>query len=227
MKLTFNLLRTACVAGVLVLAVGAFARTAAGYEFSTHAAMTREAFARWTGDPGNLDVLDRLGLTPKKDSLGSVYFSMSSVPQERLASPKDNTDFGRRHFDAANPPSLADPPKFESIAGWLMLGAIREDDVPFDAYAVENTPQDEPLGPFVRVFNHFYDPFFDRALFVAATVGSPAPDWAILGIDKSNSHANQFAIVDAREAMWRALTLDEYRSEPFLVRDLGFSPTPN
>ena len=127
--------------------------------------MTREAFVRWTGDPANLDVLDRLGLTTQKDSLGSVYVSVSSVPQERLASPKDNPDFGREHFDAANRLS-AYQPAFESIAGWLMLGAIREDDVPFDPGALENTPQDEPLGPFaVRVLTHFYDQFLTAALF--------------------------------------------------------------
>ena len=197
-----------------------------GYEFSTHAAMTREAFVRWTADAANIDVLDRLGLTTQKDSLGSVYVSVSSVPQERLASPKDNPDFGREHFDAANRLS-AYQPAFESIAGWLMLGSIREDDVPLDSGALENTPQDEPLGPFVRVFNHFYDPFFDRALFaLGVTRGSPAPDWAVSGVNENNSHTNQFAIVDAREAMWRALTLKEYRSPaPGPLSDLLFTPT--
>ena len=198
------------------------------YEFSTHAALTREAFVRWTGDAANADMLDRLGLTATKDSLGFVYFSMSTVPTERLASPEDNQIFGQRHVDAANRSSVYKP-TLESIAGWLMLGSIREDDVPLDPGAVENTPQDEPVGPFIRVLNHFYDPFLDRGLFfLAATAGSPAPDWALLGIDVNNNHANQFAIGDAREAMWRALSLREYRpNEPGLIYDVPFAPTSN
>src|SRR6266550_2960172 len=195
---------------IVILSLGWRQSPSWGYEFSTHAAITREAFVRWTDDTANIDVFDRLGLTTKKDSLGSVYVSISSVPQERLASPKDNPDFGKEHFDAANRLS-AYQPAFESIAGWLMLGSIREDDVPLDSGALENTPQDEPLGSFVRVVNHFYDPFFDRALFiVGATRGSPPPEWAVIGIDEINSHANQFSIIDARDAMWRALTLREY-----------------
>jgi hypothetical protein len=213
---------------IVMLSLGLRQSPSWGYEFSTHAAITREAFVRWTGDTANIDVLDRLGLTTKKDSLGSVYVSISSVPQERLASPKDNPDFGKEHFDAANRLS-AYQPVFKSIAGWLMLGSIREDDVPLDSGTLENTPQDEPLGPFVRVVNHFYDPFFDRALFIlGATRGSPAPDWAVTGVDQSNSHDNQFAIIDARDAMWRALTLREYRSAtPGLISDLPFAATQN
>ncbi len=220
--------RSLGLAIISVLSLGWLHSPSWGYEFSTHAAMTREAFVRWAGDATNLDVLDRLGLTTKKDSLGTVYLSVSSVPQERLASPRDNPKFARDHLDAANNLS-AFKPEFESIAGWLMLGAIREDDVPLDSGALENTPQDEPLGAFVRVFNHFYDPFFDRALFaLGATRGSPAPDWAVLGLDKNDSHANQFAIIDARDAMWRALTLREYRSAaPALISDLPFTPTQN
>ena len=99
-----------------------------------------------------------------------------------------------------------------------MLGAIREDDIPFDAGALENNPQDDPGGPFTRVFNHFFDPVNDRPLTVAFQYfGGRAPDWALYAGDFSIidnpitlSHvfrSNHFGIPSAREAMWRALTL--------------------
>jgi hypothetical protein len=206
----------------MVVLIGALAETAFGYEFSTHAALTREAFMRWTTDPANVNVLDRLGLVTKKDSLGSVYIDMTAGSLERLASPKDNRDFGKRHFDSANS-NLASVPPFESITGWLMLGAIREDDVPFDPGALENTPQDEPGGNFVRVYNHFYDPYFDRPLMFVIEPGSRAPDWAIPGLDKAGVHKNHFAVVDARDAMWKALTLKSFATQ--LLIDLPFAPT--
>ena len=133
-----------------------------GYEFSTHAALTREAYVRWMAHPANLTILDRLGLTARQDSLGLVYIDLGPGSQdvnERLASPRDDPKFGRDHIDAANRFS-AYSPDLASIAGWVMLGSIREDDVPLDPGASENTPQDDLQGPFIRVRNHFYDPFW-------------------------------------------------------------------
>ena len=53
-------------------------------------------------------------------------------------------------------PQFAQP---YAISGWLMRGAIREDDVMLGL--ADGQPQDDPYSPFIgfmRVFNHFYDP---------------------------------------------------------------------
>ena len=100
-----------------------------------------------------------------------------------------------------------------------MLGAIREDDVPFDAGALENNPQDEPNGPFIRVRNHFFDPYNDRGLSTALAAGFSAPDWGLTGTLGSN----HFNILSAREAMWRALTLKQIDASGTLS-DLPFPP---
>jgi hypothetical protein len=196
---------------------------AIGYEFSTHAAITREGFYEWLADPANADVLDRLGVVAKKDALGSVYIDMAAGSVERLASPETPPDFAERIMSGANF-GLANAPAFESIGGWLMLGAIREDDVPFDPGSLHNTPQDEPGGPFIRVQNHFFDPFFDRPFSVLLTEqGSRAPDWAVAGLDQQGQHQNHFAVIDARDAMWKALTLKLFATQ--LLVDLPFNPT--
>jgi hypothetical protein len=217
--------------GIATLSLGWPQSPSCGYEFSTHAALTREAYVRWTTDPANLTVLDRLGLTARQDSLRSVYIDLGPGSQdvnERLASPpgQGNTvEFGKRHFDAANDKSTYRP-AFESIAGWLMLGAIREDDVTWDAGALENTPQDDPQGPFIRVRNHFYDPFLDRALTFGVSVGSKAPVWAVTGRNSGGDHRNHFAVPDAREAMWRGLTLKKYPPPASgELADLSFTPS--
>src|SRR5579885_404593 len=88
-----------------------------------------------------------------------------------------------------------------------MLGAIREDDGPYDAASVENTPVDDPDGAFYRVFNHFYDPYNDPPLTILTELGSSAPDWALGTLSLFSLHGNTFSIKAAREAMWRAATL--------------------
>ncbi len=96
-----------------------------------------------------------------------------------------------------------------------MFGAIREDDNPNED---PPTPQDIQPG-LKRPLQHFFDPYFDRGL-TAFGLGQididvqRNPDWA-LGTRYSFTDPNRtaiprrngFSIVDAREAMFRALTL--------------------
>ncbi len=111
-----------------------------------------------------------------------------------------------------------------------MLGAIREDDVPYDPGEEENTPQDEPSGPFVRVLHHFFDPYNNRPLTVASqVVGSRAPDWAIDGAGSTYGVSNGFSLAMAREAMWRATTLKHppgASGATGALTDLAFEATP-
>ena len=101
------------------------------------------------------------------------------------------------------------------LPGWLMRGAIREDD---DSDKSEPNPKDDPFDPLGvshRVLSHFYDPISTKGLNVAGVeLGLPAPAWAI-GVAPSNvfstyeedtGRISHFTIYDAREAMYRALT---------------------
>ncbi|WP_148665420.1 hypothetical protein [Sulfurifustis variabilis] len=102
-----------------------------------------------------------------------------------------------------------------SLPGWLLRGAIREDDV---LNPTNGQPLDDPYNTGSkladnRVLNHFYDPAHDWPLNVGAVLGKKAPDWAVGAKDIfSQPHTpepgrrNHFTVFDAREAMYRALT---------------------
>jgi hypothetical protein len=140
----------------------------------------------------------------------------------------DNKTFSSGKLTLTNRQSTSIAPALESLPGWLMLGSIREDDVPFDQWSLENNPQDDPDGAFERVFNHFYDPLNNRPLMSAGrAVGATAVDWAtrpdvfqILDEPIPARYVmrdNHFGIPSAREAMWRALTLKKIDSTGTLV----------
>jgi len=98
---------------------------------------------------------------------------------------------------------------------WIVFGAIREDDNPS-----EDPPTPQDIAPGLRrPLHHFYDPYLDRPLTIPYLDQlDPGvhknPDWAIGSIDSfarvndpEGSRRNTFTIFDAREAMFRALTL--------------------
>jgi hypothetical protein len=213
------------------------------FEFATHAALTREAYLVSTFGLGLSvpcsvirGVACRLGLDQKQDSLGDFYIDLSPTADViRSSFPKSDKSFAARKIDNANERS-AIKPELPSLPAWLMLGAIREDDVTYDAGDTENTPQDEPGGTFRRVYNHFYDPYNDRALTVAGIApGTAAPDWAIDAPDEwalpdgstIPTRGNHFSASAAREAMWRALTLKHapYVGSVGTLGDLPFAPS--
>jgi hypothetical protein len=149
-------------------------------------------------------------------SLKSSYFDIYEASTKvRSSFPFEINLLERRDPDGLNMRGVS-----TLINGWLMSGAIREDDNPEEA-----NPKDDPYqsgGAFHREFNHFYDPFFDRPLTLTGlqlVYGSQpirkAVDWA-LGTanafsdpDTRDTQAtwNHFTLFDAREAMFRALTL--------------------
>ena len=156
------------------------------FEFATHAAISRQAFAVSTlfagalPNPASTEVLVQLGLENCWADLGFVYLDIGSGDiVERAAQPLGDSQLGPRKIDAANKGSSY-APQLPSVPAWIMLGSIREDDVPFSEDELENTPQDEVGGPFIRVKNHFYDPFNDRPLtFGGLVIGAAAKDWAL------------------------------------------------
>ncbi|OHD13183.1 MAG: hypothetical protein A2086_09660 [Spirochaetes bacterium GWD1_27_9] len=106
--------------------------------------------------------------------------------------------------------------------GWLMRGAVREDDCESSLPGLDEsgrfTPDISSYGKIMRPFNHFFDPQNNIPLTTVLITGTPpdenlrTPDWAI-GVEnfqysytpKAN-RKNHFSIMDARESMYRALT---------------------
>jgi hypothetical protein len=148
-------------------------------------------------------VADGLGFTV--DALGGYYYDV--YRGDIYARTKND-------FEQAEPrmPRDADP---LSIVGWLMRGAIREDD---HIGRRAPNPQDDPYNnnDWIldnRPLHHFYDPRNDQGLRVGLRIGQKAPDWGI-GADDAFADTNgadpwrrnHFTVFDAREAMFRALT---------------------
>ncbi|WP_132973198.1 hypothetical protein [Thiogranum longum] len=102
------------------------------------------------------------------------------------------------------------------ILGWLMRGAIREDDFTpkiFPCGLEADNPQDDPYGNIDRPINHFFDPVNNRELTIGVDPRETAVNWALGSSDAfatpppdNSGRRNHFTVRDAREAMFRALT---------------------
>ena len=125
------------------------------------------------------------------------------------------------------------------IGDWLSRGAVREDDQsalitnflngPFwgDPYAWLQLDTNNPIN---RFCNHFYDPVNNRALQMglplslfacgSGEVFGSAVQWSLgsSSVDglasADTSRKNSFSLLDAREAMWRALTGTDGNNAP-------------
>jgi hypothetical protein len=185
----------------------------AAYDVNTHAAMTAEAIRQSviTATPNTSPLFKRLHLRDKDYAIGTYYIDLGSLGR-RFATPFEREIM--RDVREANPTNLI-VPTAESIPGWILRGAIREDD------NTKETPAgtregDEPGGVFDRVFGHFHDPVRNRGLTVLGnTLGPVATDWAtkkdaILNGIGFGGRKNYYNLPSAREAMWRALTLKSW-----------------
>lgn len=192
------------------------------YELGTHGRMTQAAFVTSVLATGT--VLESYGIQAGDNPFGEKYYDVfSGTVKERGVF----DDFELKHMPSSIKPL--------SPSGWLMRGAIREDDVP-SAYG--KNPQDDPYHPsgIFRVFSHFYDPVYNRPLqFGGVNAGAAscaissigcqpteiAPQWATGAADvftgsntpQSGRH-NHFTVFDAREAMYRALTGRDVEGNP-------------
>lgn len=108
--------------------------------------------------------------------------------------------------------------------GWLMAGAVREDDSGRGAqwanrqlFNAQEEPLDDPWGNFNRYCNHFFDPLYNRPLTASCFFDTfeSAPVWALgvygpfaapLTTSANPARRNHFTVADAREALWRGLT---------------------
>jgi hypothetical protein len=113
--------------------------SANAYELATHGRLTHEAFKRSKlADP---EFLRELGIQNGPDPFGTVYYDVSSADVRERQRQLFEQSLGRM-------PTGTEP---LSVEGWLMRGAIREDDA-----AGEDNPQDDRFNPDLkRPLHHF------------------------------------------------------------------------
>ena len=175
------------------------------YDTSTHTAMTAAAAgkSRIGASPSFSAQIQTLGLRDYNFVLGDKYIDISPQLLTRIGS-----GFEDKIIDDVTKANRLGPiqiPDAYTLTGWLMRGAIREDDNKLEIAPIY---QDEPGGTFNRPFGHFHDPQNDRGLTVAGIGILPrATDWALTPDTSILGRQNHYKISDAREAMWRALTL--------------------
>ncbi len=182
------------------------------YELGTHGRLTFEAYKR-SVIKADSSLLRELGVKDDSNPFGTTYYDVAG-DQVRSREKHDFEESARRM------PEEVDP---LSVPGWLLRGAIREDDYVNHSLLCRieaPNPQDDPYpDPPDRPLSHFYDPVFDRQLTLSQPINAflghrqKAPDWATGAIDAFDrpnepnaSRRNHFTVFDAREAMYRALT---------------------
>jgi len=178
--------------------------TVYAYELGTHGALTHEVYKRSV--LADSEFLKQLGVENGVNPFGPIYYDISATEtRERTRQPFEEDQAARRM-----------PPGTEplSIEGWLMRGAIREDDS-----STEDNPQDDPYHTDLkRPLHHFFDPYNNRPLTAfGLSLLDPdvhtTPAWGLGTRDpfaQPNAaevgRRNHFTVFDAREAMYRALT---------------------
>jgi hypothetical protein len=206
---------------------------AKAYVEPTHALMTREAYVRSQLVNSPVPLFITLGIFGKAGESPRQYWDMQDPSTEILRkvdedNPKDSKVWEKGILETFGAADTSDTKISLRPVGWLMRGAIREDDVGkiisthFTKIFADN-PLDDPYYPnLVRVLHHFFDPAKNKPFdlfvpFLSEIEPSPtrAPDWAFGYVDSfaavqdlapNSSRRNHFSILDAREAMWRALT---------------------
>src|SRR6266705_2709281 len=191
-------------------------RGAHAFEVDTHGVITKQAWLRFLGD--NPGVLDRLGIRDINDAFGTTSY-YDYRPADGTAPVKRNS-LSWYEEQKIQADYIKESPF--SVLGWLIRGAIREDD---DSAADDPSPKEDPNGDFHRVFSHFHDPVINRALTVSllgitAVLGARAADWAldpaaftpafppssIPGVTPTPQRFNNFSLATFHESMWRAVT---------------------
>jgi hypothetical protein len=156
------------------------------------------------------------------DRYATTYDALNSWVMKQYNAAQPLPRWAYSQFDARAEPYFP--------VDWMARGAVREDDTKWlltrkDRWNGEiNVDQSlDPNPQLNRVCNHFYDPVADKPLdlgldwqaLVACSqseVFGSAPKWALGAVNNDGNggvHSNRqngFALPDAREAMWRALT---------------------
>ncbi len=218
---------------------------AGAYEVTTHARITDAAFVK-SRLGASAEIIQRLGIdvfvwktsaTPFVTSLGNTYFDINratGATATRYVLDFDTKKMPRIAGGRMNPDTLR-------LNGWLMRGAIREDDAGDTIVRLwKGEPLgDQPFGVINRFCNHFFDPVSDPRPSVGrglsgGCLGDPiiqdAVQWALGSQSpfqssplEDTARRNHFSVLDAREAMWRALTLKN--ADGSAVPQFGNTPT--
>ncbi len=192
----------------LLFALSCFCFVAQTFAFdvNTHTAMTSEAIKQSAigSNPNASVIIKKLGLFDRPEFLGAQYIDIGASLTRRTSA-KFERDVIAAVGDTKTGLTI---PHELSLSGWIIRGAIREDDNSIETpQGGSNGAGDEPGGVFERVYNHFFDPANDRPLTVnGVAFGNRSPDWALNKGTVSAGHTNNYNLPSAREAMWRALT---------------------
>ena len=208
----------------LITAVAALAaKQVLPYELATHAAITFNAYNR-----SKL----ALDLQLRRDLGIDWYLVDPSVPNASFDKAYGTTiPFNLKFYDSnsstdterqANPFEFKIIKSFDvpplTLPGWLMRGSVREDDSGDILGNYFGEPRDDPYGNINRWCNHFFDPTKPAGqrkanFFCLFDVRDDAANWATGATDAfgspntpNTSRRTHFTVVDAREAMYRALT---------------------
>lgn len=226
--------KIACMV-IFMIGVAMFAGVANAYEVETHGYLTHQAYLA-SSLVTDSTLPDLLGIETIKDDLGDVYLDMVVNPSAFEVRERNSTAYSVNIIEG----SLGLGGELTAVAGWMMRGAIREDDLKehpvLSSVCLEvRNPTDDDYDPAVdRPFNHFYDPVSNQGLSVPATTTYRSPDWGIGFTDAFAAspavmadRRNHYSILDAREAMYRALsghaTADDGMSPDLDIIPTGFS----
>jgi hypothetical protein len=226
----------------------ALSQSIAAYEINTHAFLTQKAYERSVLSPNHPNsILPTLGLDrlPKTGTF-DINSGLPVVGGARRYF--DDIDTDETYLTAITRPTAAQEetsigllyargfiPGFSSldevqgsIPGWLMRGAIREDDNDGAVFLpLTNIPlfwltgddrDGDPYGPIVRAVKHFYDPVRNLRYPYRAECEKytclPSTAWAMGTVDPLSSgldtpdplRRNHSTWVDARNSYFAALT---------------------
>jgi hypothetical protein len=220
-----------------------FLSEAHAYELSTHAALTWAAINQ--SQLAGQSLQDQLDITP-------LVLAPSTPISELVLGPYSptNTPFGNNFWDVSSGTVYSRPPSdsFEggivdrltkrsvplrSLTGWVMSGAVREDDGAGWPYSASDepffSPLADPFGMINRFCNHFFDPYHrgpgqNGALSdgplpclqnqVGGASPSANPDWAFGTTDAfasptvvNSTRRNHFSVSDLYEYQTRLVKL--------------------
>ena len=188
---------------ILFVLLACHTMVASSYELATHSRITERSYSR-SNLVLDVNLLPNLGLEASANPFGTAYFDVLGGDVLERSNQPFEIDKGR----------MSNANDALTIKGWLMRGAIREDDA-----KGEDNPQDDLFNPDLRrPLHHFFDPYYNRPLEVLGLAlldddVHRSPDWAVgsrNAFDTPNTpedgRRNHFTVFDAREAMYRALT---------------------
>jgi len=157
-----------------IIYIALYSCSAYGYELATHGLVTQQAYTTFSREEPLL--INHLGITENEDDLGGNYFDLSGNEIRERNVRTFERDIIENKLDFLSV-------SHQSITGWLMRGAIREDDA-----KGEDNPQDDPYNPNLkRTLHHFYDPDHDLPLTVTGLSAidndvHTAPAWALADV---------------------------------------------